>query len=61
MEKQIKDIIEATSMGKLEKEAVTESLLNLHNVRNRRELFFLFAGYIHCIGHSSIITKFPMW
>jgi len=32
MNEEIKNIIEATSMGKLEKEAVIESLLNLHSV-----------------------------
>lgn len=32
MNKEIKTIIEATSMGKLEKEAVIKSLLDLHNV-----------------------------
>ena len=32
MNEEIKNIIEATSMGKLEKEAVIKSLLDLHNV-----------------------------
>ena len=32
MKEEIKNIIEATSMGKLEKEAVLNSLLNLHSV-----------------------------
>jgi predicted amidophosphoribosyltransferase len=32
MNEEIKNIIEATSMGKLEKEAVLNSLLNLHSV-----------------------------
>ena len=34
MEEDIKNIIEATSMGRLEKEVVIESLLNLHRVIN---------------------------
>lgn len=34
MEEDIKNIIEATSMGILEKEAVIEALLNLHRVIN---------------------------
>ena len=34
MNEEIKNIIEATSMGKLEKEAVIKSLLNLHSVSN---------------------------
>jgi hypothetical protein len=37
MKKEIKEIIEATSMGKLEKKAVIESLLNLHSV-SKKEL-----------------------
>ena len=37
MDKEIKNIIEATSMGKLEKEAVIKSLLDLHNVVVRSE------------------------
>lgn len=32
MNDELKNIIEATSMGKLEKEAVIKSLLNLHSV-----------------------------
>lgn len=32
MNEEIKNIIESTSMGKLEKEAVLNSLLNLHSV-----------------------------
>ena len=35
MEKEIRNIIEATSMGKLEKESVLNELLNLHSVINR--------------------------
>lgn len=35
MEKEIRNIIEATSMGKLEKESVLNELLNLHSVSNR--------------------------
>jgi hypothetical protein len=35
MNEEIKNIIDATSMGKLEKEAVIKSLLNLHSVSVR--------------------------
>lgn len=38
MEEEIKNIIEATSMGKLEKEAVLNSLLKLHSVSERNDL-----------------------
>ena len=38
MNEEIKNIIQATSMGKLEKEAVLNSLLNLHIVSQQREL-----------------------
>jgi len=37
MNKEIKNIIEATSMGKLEKESVLNELLNLHDVVGRSE------------------------
>jgi hypothetical protein len=37
MNEEIKNIIEATSMGKLEKQAVIKSLLDLHNVVGQSE------------------------
>ena len=47
MEEKIKNIIESTSMGELEKEAVTKSLLDLHNFSkpvNRRGNRLVLAG-----------------
>jgi hypothetical protein len=35
MNEEIKNIVEATSMGKMEKEAVIKSLLDLHSVSKR--------------------------
>ena len=38
MNEEIKNIIEATSMGRLEKEAVIKSLLNLHGVSGSTDI-----------------------
>ena len=54
MKEEIKNIIEATSMGKLEKEAVLNSLLNLHSVS---EISLEDKLYNKCLESMPNITK----
>ena len=44
---QIKNIIEATSMSRLEKDAVKKSILDLQGVDQQRELLLAFSEYVN--------------
>tara|TARA_R110002020_G_scaffold49388_1_gene140518 strand:+ start:851 stop:1165 length:315 start_codon:yes stop_codon:yes gene_type:complete len=59
MKEEIKNIIEATSMGKLEKEAVLKSLLNLHIVNQRYFIVSYIANVVRgsVTGNLDVVTN----